>query len=149
MNLAIRRQARILLGEGSLQVKIRVLVANQPRLIRELVLETIADQPDIEIVGTVQEHSELADVVEKTRPDYLIIALEQTQDHLAYCGFLLGRYPQMRILAVSAQGGDSLCYWVHQEIRTRVVETSQAGLINVLSEAPESLAFFTPAAKLN
>jgi chemotaxis response regulator CheB len=128
-------------------VKIRVLVANQPRLIRELVLETIADQPDIEIVGTVQEHSDLADVVEKTRPDYLIIALEQT--HQAYCGFLLGRYPQMRILAVAAQGGDSLCYWVHQDIRTRVVETSQAGLINVLSEAPESLAFFTPSAKLN
>lgn len=149
MNLAIRRQARILLGEGSLQVKIRVLVANQPRLMRELVLETIADQPDIEIVGTVQEHSELADVVEKTRPDYLIIALEQSQDHQAYCGFLLGRYPQMRILAVSAQGGDSLCYWVHQVIRTRVVETSQAGLINALSEAPESLAFFTPSAKLN
>lgn len=116
---------------------------------RELVLETIADRSDIEIVGTVQEHSDLADVVEKTRPDCLIIALEQTQDHQAYCGFLLGRYPQMRILAVSAQGGDSLCYWVHQDIRTRVVETSQAGLINALSEAPESLAFFTPSAKLN
>lgn len=116
---------------------------------RELVLETIADQPDIEIVGTVQEQAELADVVEKTRPDYLIIALEQTQDHQAYCGFLLGRYPQMRILAVAAEGGDSICYWVHQDIRTRVVETSQAGLIGVLSEAPEALVFFTPAAKVN
>lgn len=107
---------------------------------RELVLETIADQPDIEVVGTVQEQAELADVVEKTRPDYLIIALEQAQDHQAYCGFLLGRYPQMRILAVSAEGGDSICYWVHQDIRRRVVETSQAGLISVLSEAPESRA---------
>ncbi len=149
MNLAIRQPARILLGGRSLQVKIRVLVANQPRLMRELVLEIIADQPDIEIVGTVQEQAEVADMVDKTRPDYLIIALEQNQDHQAYCGFLLGRYPQMRILAVAAQGGDSVCYWVHQEIRRRVVETSQAGLISVLSEAPESPAFFTPPARLN
>jgi len=30
---------------------IRVLVANHPRLMREIVLTTFADQPDIEIVG--------------------------------------------------------------------------------------------------
>ncbi len=90
MNLAIRPSSQILQGGRLLQVKIRVLVANQPRLMRELVLETIAEQPDIEVVGTVQEQAEGADAVEKTRPDYLIIALERTQDHQAYCGFLLG-----------------------------------------------------------
>jgi hypothetical protein len=30
-----------------------VLVANHPRLMRELVMATIADQPDIEVVGEV------------------------------------------------------------------------------------------------
>ena len=38
--------------------KIRVLVANRPRLMRELVLATIADQPDIEVVGETQNESE-------------------------------------------------------------------------------------------
>ncbi len=33
---------------------IRVVVANQPRLMRELVLETILEQPDIEIVAEIQ-----------------------------------------------------------------------------------------------
>jgi hypothetical protein len=32
---------------------IRVVVANQPRLMRELVLETILEQPDIEIVAEI------------------------------------------------------------------------------------------------
>jgi chemotaxis response regulator CheB len=38
---------------------IRVLVANRPRLMREVVLETISDQADIEIVGEIRDESEL------------------------------------------------------------------------------------------
>jgi hypothetical protein len=34
--------------------KIRVLVANRPRLMRELVLAMIAVQPDIEEIGVVE-----------------------------------------------------------------------------------------------
>ncbi|MGA7753318.1 MAG: hypothetical protein WCB05_10815 [Candidatus Sulfotelmatobacter sp.] len=33
--------------------RVRVLVANRPRLMREMVMTTISDQPDIEIVGEV------------------------------------------------------------------------------------------------
>ncbi|HXQ33319.1 MAG TPA: hypothetical protein VN843_04790, partial [Anaerolineales bacterium] len=47
---------------------IRVLVANRPRLIRELVMATIADQPDIEIVGEIQQESEIESAVDKTNP---------------------------------------------------------------------------------
>ncbi len=56
---------------------IRVLVANRPRLMRELMVATISEQPDIEIVGEVQDDAELAGAVEKTRPDFLIVALEK------------------------------------------------------------------------
>ena len=34
---------------------IRVLMANRPRLMRELMVATISEQPDIEIVGEVQD----------------------------------------------------------------------------------------------
>jgi len=56
---------------------IRVLVANRPRLMREVVLETISDQADIEIVGELQDERELAQVVRETQPDILIVALDQ------------------------------------------------------------------------
>ncbi|MGC2550535.1 MAG: hypothetical protein WA437_09745 [Candidatus Sulfotelmatobacter sp.] len=57
--------------------RVRVLVANHPRLMRELVLATIADQPDIEVVGEVQNEGELAEIVEQVLPDVLIIAMDE------------------------------------------------------------------------
>ena len=44
---------------------IRVLVANRPRLLRETILTTFADQPDIEIVGEVADESEIYGVCKK------------------------------------------------------------------------------------
>ncbi len=49
---------------------IRVLVANQPRLMREMILTTFADQPDIEIVGEVGEESEISESVKRTLPNF-------------------------------------------------------------------------------
>jgi D-glycero-alpha-D-manno-heptose-7-phosphate kinase len=43
---------------------------------RELVMATIADQPDIEVVGEVQNEGDLAEIVEQAQPDVLIIASE-------------------------------------------------------------------------
>ncbi len=39
-------------------------------------MATIADQPDIEVVGEVQNETELADIVEQVQPDVLIIAMD-------------------------------------------------------------------------
>jgi len=50
--------------------KIRVLVANRPRLMRELVLETISEQPDIEVIGVVEDPESLVAEVEQSRPDF-------------------------------------------------------------------------------
>src|SRR5437764_7280868 len=46
-------------GSVPMEKSIRVLVANRPRLMRETILSTFADQPDIEIVGEVAEESEI------------------------------------------------------------------------------------------
>ena len=54
--------------------KIRVLVANRPRLMRELVLATISDQPDIEIMGEIRDDAEIVQIVAESHPDVVIIA---------------------------------------------------------------------------
>ncbi len=112
--------------------KIRVLVANRPRLMRDLVLATIAEQPDIEVVGEAQTDSEITELVERTRPDFLIIALENPGQHSGLCGFLLGRYPGMRILAVSAGHDDSTYYWAFVDIRSRAIPTSEEGILGAM-----------------
>ena len=117
--------------------KIRVLVANRPRLMRELVLATVADQPDIEIVGEAENDRDVTELVEKTRPDCLIIALDDPEERPGLCGFLLGRYPNMRVLAVASGQKNSIFFWAFVDIRSRAVETSEEGVLSALRNRVE------------
>jgi chemotaxis response regulator CheB len=111
---------------------IRVLVANRPRLMRELMVATISEQPDIEIVGEVEEESRLAGEVEKTRPDFLIVALEEFNEIPKVCHSLLQRYPQMKIVAVSSERNSSMFYWASLEVQSNEIEASEEGVLGAL-----------------
>ena len=117
--------------------KIRVLVANRPRLMRELVVATIADQPDIEIVGETTDESEITEHVDRMRPDCLIIALESPEARPGLCGFLLGRYPQMKILAVAPEKNTGCFFWAIVDIRSRQLQSSQDAILNTLRNKPD------------
>ena len=116
--------------------RVRVLVANHPRLMRELVLAVIADQPDIEVIGELQDENELAEAVEEAQPDILILALDDADKRVAQCGFLLGRYPQMKILALAPEQNRGVLYWATVDVRTRPLESSEAGILSALRERP-------------
>ena len=116
--------------------RVRVLVANRPRLMREIVLATIADQPDIEIVGDLEQTANLTEIVEQVRPDVLIVALDDQEKRTGECGFLLGRYPRMRILALAPERNLGILYWAIVDIRTTPVESSEAGVLSALRDAP-------------
>ena len=116
--------------------RVRVLVANRPRLIRELVMATISDQPDIEIVGEVADEDQLIEVVEQVQPDVLILAMDDPEKRVGQCGFLLGRYPQMKILALAPEQNRGTYYWASIDIRTKPVESSEAGILNAVRERP-------------
>jgi AmiR/NasT family two-component response regulator len=116
--------------------RVRVLVANRPRLMRELVLAVIADQPDIEVIGEIQDESELAEAIEEAQPDVLIVALDNADERIVQCGFLLGRYPQMKILALAPELNQGQIYWATVDIRTKPLESSEAGILSALRERP-------------
>ena len=116
--------------------RVRVLVANRPRLIRELVIATISDQPDIEIVGEVADEDQLIEVVEQVQPDVLILAMDEPEKRVGQCGFLLGRFPQMKILALAPEQNRGTYYWASIDIRTKPVESSEAGILNAVRERP-------------
>src|ERR1700732_370134 len=97
----------------------RVLIANRPRLMRELVVATISDQPDIEVVGEVADSGDLTELVEQVQPDVLIVTMDEQEQRLGLCGFLLGRYPQMRILALAPEQNLGVFYWAIVDIRTK------------------------------
>ncbi|MGD0909454.1 MAG: hypothetical protein ABSA96_17880 [Candidatus Acidiferrales bacterium] len=111
---------------------IRVVVANQPRLMREMVLATIIEQPDIEIVAEIQNENEIARVVEGTQPDFLIIALDHCDQRPLLCETLLRRFPEMRILALAPERNLSMFIWASFNIHNTPAEASQAGILNSL-----------------
>lgn len=112
--------------------KIRVLIANRPRLMRELVLATLADQPDIEVVGEIQNEADISDMVDTIRPDFLIITSDKAEGRPELCGFLLGRHPEMKVLAVASQENTTMLYSAFIDIRAKRVEYSEQGLLNSL-----------------
>lgn len=119
---------------GMEQKKIRVLVANRVRLLRELILETFAEQPDIEIVGEVKEaeYENIRRAVEETRPKFLILDLDKVEVQLLICGALLQRDPELKILAISKNNESSMFYWARLDIRSTPLETSEAGILDAL-----------------
>lgn len=118
-------------GIGPVQ-RIKVLVANQPRLMRELVLETISDHPEIEVMGEIQDDSKIAEVVEELQPDCVVIGLDQSDTRPGLCDLLLERHPHLKILALAAERNSSIFYWATLSIRSNRVETSERGILDAL-----------------
>jgi len=116
--------------------RVRVMVANQPRLMRELIMTTIADQPDIELVGDVRTHGDLTEAIEQARPDVLILAMDDRDKYRVQCGFLLGRYPEMRILALAPEHNRALFYWAVIDIRSKSLESSEESILNAVRQRP-------------
>jgi hypothetical protein len=66
----------------------------------------------------------------------LIVALDDQEKRSGECGFLLGRYPHMRILALAPEQNRGVFYWAIVDIRTKPVESSEAGILSALRDAP-------------
>jgi AmiR/NasT family two-component response regulator len=111
---------------------IRVLVANRPKLMRELILATLADEPGIEIVGEVSEDSEIRERVRQTSPDLLLIALDEPTKRPMICDTLLRDHPALRIIAVASQENYSVFYWASFDIHSSQIEASEQGILNAV-----------------
>jgi chemotaxis response regulator CheB len=111
---------------------IRVLVANRPRLMRELILTTFADQPDIEIVGEVGDESEISESVKRTLPDFVVIALDHPGRRPAICDELLREHPEVRVIAVAPERNSIVYYWASLNIHSNDIEASEEGILNAM-----------------
>ncbi len=110
--------------------KIRVLVANQPRLMRDLVRATISDQADIEVLGEVEDDTKIAQAVAETEPDFVIIGLDKPDRRPAICDYLLVHHPLVKVLAVASGHENSVFFW--SDIQSAVIESSEEGILNTI-----------------
>ena len=111
---------------------IRVLVANRPRLMRETILATFADQPDIEIVGEVTDESEIIESVKRTLPNFVVITLDQPGRRPRVCDDLLREHPEVRVIAVAPEKNYVVYYWASLDIHSSNIEASEEGMLSAL-----------------
>jgi chemotaxis response regulator CheB len=122
---------------------IRVLVANRPRLMRELIITTFSDQPDIEIVDEVPDEADIPGSVEKTNPDFLIIAQDTLGKRPGICDVVLRQRPNLRIIAILPHHRHSVYYWASIEIYSREVEASEDAILGILRTEASHLESLT------
>src|SRR6266566_6015445 len=115
-----------------MEKSIRVLVANHPRLMREIVLTTFADQPDIEIVGEVANESEISESVKRTLPNFVVIALVHPSKRPAICDELLREHPEVRVIAVAPEKNFVVYYWASLDIHSNDLEASEEGILSAM-----------------
>lgn len=113
---------------------VRVLVANRPRLMRELILATISDQPDIEIVGEIQDQDvdQIETAVSRTHPDFLIVELERSDRLPERCHAVLQNHPSLRIIAIDPNRNNTMFYWASLNIQHNQIEASEQGVLDAL-----------------
>lgn len=117
---------------------VRVLVANRPRLMRELVAATISDQPDIQVVGEVEDESMIEAAIEKTGPSFLIVALDRRDRLPEFCQSILRKHPDIKIIAIAPDRNVSVFYWAFLQVRSNQIEASEAGVLGALRGATQS-----------
>ncbi len=115
-----------------METSVRVLVANRPRLLRELVLSTLSEQAGIRVVGEAKSEQDVPSLVAETKPDFLLIALEESQKRPVLCDQLLRDFPSLRIIAVAPNSSVGVFYWASLEIHATKMETSEQALLEAL-----------------
>ncbi|MFI5096449.1 MAG: hypothetical protein ACHQT6_00605 [Candidatus Acidiferrales bacterium] len=116
----------------------RILVANAPKLMRDAVVATLSDQPDMEIVGEVSDESEILTRVHATVPDLVVVALDETEARPKICDRVLREYPGVRVIAVASRKDRTICYWASFDIHSDDIDTSPQGFLTAVrnSSAP-------------
>lgn len=114
--------------------KIKVLLANKPRILRESLKDLIQGQPDMEVVAEVFDPVELLLKVGETHADVVLVELPDAAKDPGICSHLLAEYPEVLILAVSSGSGRAFLY--RQTLSRQPIEQiSSMGVLSAIRRA--------------
>lgn len=111
---------------------IRVLIVDDSPMVRRMLSQCLAAQPDIEVVGTAAEPFEARELIVRQKPDLLTLDLEMPRMHgLEFLGRIMKHRP-MPVIVISSltQAGSSAA-----------LEALRLGAVEVLAkpDGPESV----------
>jgi DNA-binding NarL/FixJ family response regulator len=116
--------------------KIRVLLANRPRMVRSLVREIIQRQPDMEVVGEVLDPLNVISAVQDTEADIVVVAINNSEAQ-ELRRHLFAQCPNVTILALSLSGDTAFIEQLRPQ-RREMVDPSEATLLRALRQAVQA-----------
>jgi hypothetical protein len=87
------------------------------------------------VVGEAENEQDVPSLVAATKPDFLLIALDEPQRRPALCDVLLREFPALRIIAVAPNKNLGIFYWASFDIHSRTMEASEEALLAAMRES--------------
>jgi DNA-binding NarL/FixJ family response regulator len=112
--------------------QIRVAVANQPRLMREVIAMSLAGEEDIEVIADITDEDEISRVVEEARPDFLIVSLDSRRFGPPARVDMLQRHPEVQIMALATDGNSFVLFSASDGIRSMTYKEPEAEILDVI-----------------
>jgi DNA-binding NarL/FixJ family response regulator len=103
---------------GSCVERTRTLLALSEGMLGEIVRELLANAPEIEVIGQLEDQANLQDTVRRLDPDVVVIT---GADTVALADGLLARESRLRVLAIGGEGQSALLY----ELRPRRLQLGE------------------------
>lgn len=113
--------------------RIRILLAELPRMLRDIIESVIAGQSDMSIVGSVDARDRVTTALDRTPADVVIVGMRDAETTATLTPVLLAQ-PRLKLLAISGDERSSYLY----ELRPHTVplgDVSPQGLVDAIRSA--------------
>ena len=107
----------------------RIVLVEMPRILREIIEQAVADEPDMEIVEG--DAGPLLEAVEASKADFVIAGADYDLGEVAR---VLAERPRLRVLAVSGVGREAFLYEL-RPTRTPLGEVSPRTIVDAIRGA--------------
>jgi DNA-binding NarL/FixJ family response regulator len=115
---------------------IRVVTAELPRILDDIIGAVCAAAGDIEVVGRVARHEELVELTREARPDVVILGMAPSGAATIGWELYVGD-PLLRVLGIVGEGRQTFVYELRPH-RTALGELSPDGLVAAVRRMAEA-----------
>jgi DNA-binding NarL/FixJ family response regulator len=111
---------------------IRVAMANQPRMMREVIAMSLGYEEDVQVVANITDEAEISRVIEETKPEFLIVSLDSRRFGRSEREDMLQRHPEIKIMALASDGNSFILFSASDGIRSMTYKVAEAEIVDVI-----------------
>ena len=93
---------------------------------------TLEDEKDIEVVAQISDETEISRMIEETKPQFLIVALDSARFNAPARETMLRQHPDMKILALASDGNSFAVFSALEGIHKVIHEGSEEEILRVM-----------------